>query len=330
MYTERRDILKTIAGLTAGLALPGLGGAPDQALGSFPMRKLGRTGEAVTMLGLGGYHIGWTSEEKARAVIEDALASGVTFFDTAEAYGKGRSEERYGRYLTPDHRDSIYLMTKTSARTAAGARKHLEESLQRLKTDVLDLWQIHSIRSPEDVDQRLENGVLDVLLEAKASGQVRHIGFTGHADPRAHLQMLRRTAADNPFDTCLLPINPLDAAAEQSFTRDVLPILVERGIAPLAMKTLADGRFFAAKNQHHWRTDDPVVPGRMQVKDAIHFAWSLPISVLITGAENVDFLKEKVRLGLEFKDVPKDKREELINRVADLAEQGKVEYYKRG
>ncbi|MDA3874241.1 MAG: aldo/keto reductase [Kiritimatiellae bacterium] len=322
----RRDFLKTLAGLTAGVLGTSLPGVETQG---FPLRRLGTTGESVTMLGVGGYHVGWTSEEKAKAVIEAALAGGVRFFDTAESYAAGGSEERYGKYLTPGHRDEIFLMTKSGARTAAEARDHLEGSLRRLKTESLDLWQIHSINSPKDVDDRLDQGVLEVFLEAKAEGRVRYIGFTGHADPEAHLRMLARTADHPVFDTCQMPVNPLDAAAERSFTREVLPLLVERGIAPLAMKTLADGRFFSKKNQHKWTTDDPVIPTRMQVADAINFAWSLPVSVLITGAENVEFLQEKMRLANEFHILSALQRQQLVEKLADLGDPGRVEYYKR-
>lgn len=330
---ERREFLKTLAGVTAGMwgaSLPGGGllAAPGER--AFPRRGLGTTGERVSMLGVGGYHIGWTSEENAQAVIEAALEGGVTFFDTAESYAAGGSEERYGKYLTPHHRDDIFLMTKSGARTAEEARAHLEGSLRRLKTDTLDLWQIHAINSPRDVDERLENGVLEVFRDAKAEGKVRYIGFTGHADPEAHLRMLARTEADPVFDACQLPINPVDAAAESSFTRQVLPLLVERGIAPLAMKTLADGRFFSKKNQHNWTTDDPVIPKRIQVSDAIHFAWSLPVSVLITGAENVEFLQEKMRLAHEFQALSVSDRQQLVEKLADLEDPGRVEYYKRG
>lgn len=330
---ERREFLKTLAGLTAGVlgaSLPGAGRAEAPGTRGVPLRKLGTTGERVTMLGVGGYHVGWTSEERARAVIEAALAGGVRFFDTAESYANGGSEERYGKYLTPDHRDEIFLMTKSGARTADEAKRHLEGSLRRLKTKTLDLWQIHAINSPEDVDARLDNGVLEVFREAKAAGRVRYVGFTGHADPRAHLRMLARTADDPVFDACQLPVNPVDAAAERSFTREVLPVLVERGIAPLAMKTLADGRFFSKKNQHNWTTDDPVIPARMRVSDAIHFAWSLPVGVLITGAENVEFLREKIDLARDFQALSAAERQRLVEKLADLEDPGRVEYYKRG
>jgi len=146
-------------------------------LGSvLPKRTLSKSGDKVTCLGLGGYHIGWMdSETQVQAVIEKALEVGVRFFDTAESYGKGRSEERYGRYLIPRYRNDIYLMTKTQAKDADTAREHLHGSLKRLKTDHIDLWQIHALESPDDADLRLGQGVLEEALKAQQAGKVRRI-----------------------------------------------------------------------------------------------------------------------------------------------------------
>lgn len=332
---ERRDFLKALAGLTTGILLPSGSLRASQAASSdaigkvLPQRLLGRTGVPVTSLGLGGFHVGWTTGERAQAVIEKALESGIRFFDTAESYGPATSEERYGQYLPKEHRDLLFIMTKTTARDAATAKRHLQESLDRLRTDYIDLWQIHAISDPVDVRNRIDQGVLEVVREAKAKGRVRHIGFTGHANPQAHLEMLKLTRESDCLEVCQMPINPVDAACSESFTREVLPLLMERNMGVLAMKTLADGRFFAAKNEHSWRTADPVVPGRMSLQEALFFVWSLPVSVLITGAENVEFLEDKVRLARAYASFAETERQRLIEAVADLAEEGKVEYYKK-
>jgi uncharacterized protein len=326
---QRRTFLKALAGLTMASAVPAFGAKPRDRLGALlPRRALGRTGETVTMLGVGGFHIGWTNERDAQAVIEAALEGGVRFFDTAESYARGESESRFGNYLTPNYRDDIFLMTKSTASTAEAARAHLEDSLRRMKTDTLDLWQIHALASPADVDRRIDNGVLDVFRAAREEGIVRFIGFTGHADPRAHLRMLERTAGERVFDACQLPVNPVDAVHEDGFTMSVLPLLIERGIAPLAMKSLADGRFFASKNQHAWKTDDPVVPDRMSIGEALAFTWSLPISVLIAGAEHPGFIRDKIDWARKFTALSASERAGLIKTVADLAFEGRVEYYK--
>lgn len=331
---NRRDFLKKMAGVTAGLSLPisVQAGAPPKRdrLGELlPLRKLGKTGESVTMLGVGGFHIHWTSEPDAERVIATALEKGIRFFDTAEGYGPHVSEIRYGKFLPPGHRDEIFLMTKSAATDAKTAREHLDGSLKRLKTDYLDLWQMHTIATPQDVDERLDNGVLDVFLEAKKSGKVRFIGFTGHQNPKAHLRMLERTKDMDIWDAAQMPVNPLDAASNHSFINDVMPILVEREIGILAMKTLADGKFFAKKNMYDITTDTPVIPDRFSIPEALNFAWSLPISTLITGAENKEFLEEKIQLARNFAILATDEKSRIIESVSDLSIYGKLEFYKK-
>jgi aryl-alcohol dehydrogenase-like predicted oxidoreductase len=330
---NRRDFIVSLAASGATMMAAT---SPDRnetrdALGAvLPKRALGRTGESVTMLGVGGYHVGWTTEKDAQEVVETALDGGIRFFDTAESYGRGESERRYGRFLVPKFREHIFLMTKSTATTAAELRRHLDDSLRRMQTDFVDLWQVHSLSSPQDVDARLANGILDVLAEAKANKKVRFVGFTGHSNPEAHLRMLERTTESDPFDTCQMPINALDPSYH-SFIARVLPELQKRRIAPLAMKTLADGRFFGTKQVNGrtiWETNTPIVPGRLSVAEALHFAWSLPISVLITGAENAAMLQEKIGVAKAFTGMTAADRERVIAKVADLAD-GKVEYFKR-
>jgi len=330
---NRREFLKTLAAAVPGLMISCNSKTSDERdkLGVvLPKRMLGRTGEAVTMLGVGGYHIGWTTEKDAQATIEEALAGGVRFFDTAESYSDGESELRYGRYLTPKFREHVFIMTKSTGKDAKTVQQHLDDSLKRLNTDYLDLWQVHAISDPEDVDNRIENGVLDVFMQAKASGKVRYIGFTGHRNPMAHKRMLERTAESDIFDTCQMPVNVLDPSY-YSFIEGVTPTLQQRNIGLLAMKTLADGRFFPVKqrlDEVQWQTDKPVIPDRIRVSDALNFAWSLPVSVLITGAENASLMKEKINLARNFTKFDNAEREDLIGKVADLAADGKVEYFK--
>jgi uncharacterized protein len=329
---NRRTFIKLLAGTAAAAPIVSSRGASRDALGELlPLRSLGET--SVTCLGLGGFHVGWTSEALAQATIEAAIEEGVRFFDTAESYGPHTSEERYGKYLTPKYREHIFLMTKSTAPDGATARQHIEDSLRRLGTDHVDLWQIHALASPEDVDHRLDAGVLTEALKARAEGKIRHVGFTGHASPYAHTRMLQRTAGDtSPFLTCQFPINPIDAAATHSFIGEVLPALAPAGIHALAMKTLADGRFFGVKKggdgKVQWETPNPVVPGALSVEDCIHFTLSLPISVLITGAENPEFLREKAALVRSYHQLDAAQREAIIARALPQAQDGKVEYYK--
>ncbi|MDA0747001.1 MAG: aldo/keto reductase [bacterium] len=316
---ERREFLKSLANVTAGLMLPvssfaaKMKKSTDRLGDLLPTRALGNTGERVTMLGLGGWHIGGKMDEaKAQTVIEVALEGGVRFFDTAESYQRGESERRYGKFLTPKYRDVVFLMSKTTGGDAGSVRSHLEGTLKRLNTDYLDLWQVHSLQNPEDVDGRIENGVLEVMQEVKASGKARHIGFTGHRSPSAHVRMLERTKI---FETCQMPINLLDPSYE-SFIEQVLPVLVERKMGVLAMKTLSNGRFF-----------QELIPDRVSVAEAIQFVWSLPVSVLITGPDNRAQLTEKIKLAHAFQEMGEKERQALVVRVADLAGTS-VEYYK--
>ena len=326
---ERRSVLKWLGGFTAGILLSTQANAGNKAAKSdrlgklLPLRTLGRTGEAVTMLGVGGSHIGGMSERDAQEAIEIALQGGVRFFDTAESYQSGGSETRFGKLLTPQYRDVIYLMTKSTARNAEDARRHLEESLKRLNSDYLDLWQVHSVNTPEDVENRIANGVFEVAAEAKASGKVRHLGFTGHYQPAAHLQVMQES---DIFDVCQMPVNLADPNYS-SFIKQVMPELVERNIGILAMKTLANGGFFGG-SAHARHGDNPkIVPNRVSIAEAINFAWSLPISVLITGANNPQQMQEKVDLANSFSVMDEAQRQALIDKVADLAGTT-VEFYK--
>ncbi|HBL76564.1 MAG: aldo/keto reductase [Bacteroidetes bacterium GWF2_42_66] len=329
---SRRDFLKIMAAMTAALSVPVSVSAKNKnedRLGKLlPLRKLGRTNEYVTMLGAGGFHVGWTTERDAQEVIEAALEGGVRFFDTAESYSNGTSEERYGKFLTPKYRDLIFLMSKTTGKDAAKVREHLEGTLRRLKTDHLDLYQVHAIQTPSDVDSRIEAGVLEVLLKAKEEGKIRHIGFTGHQNPYAHLRMLERTKESDIFDTVLMPVNVLDQSYF-SFTHNVIPPALERNMGILAIKSLADGRFFAKKERANWVTDDPIIPNYMSIKEAMYFVWSLPVTVLISGNENATFMREKIELARNFEKFTEAEKIALIEKVKMKAADGKIEYFKK-
>lgn len=291
---------------------------------TLPTRILGRTSERVTMLATGGAHVGRTeSEAEAEAIVEAAIEGGVRFFDTAHAYQGGRSEERYGRYLTPKYRDDVFLMTKSTAKDAKTAEEHLADSLRRMKTDRLDLWQVHSLQDPADVDARIDNGVLDVFEKAKAEGKTRYIGFTGHRSPWAHGRMLERT---DVFDTVQMPVNCADPTFE-SFVINVLPHLVERNIGVLAMKTLSNGGFFGGDKQFEHGPNPLLVPDRVSIREALTFAWSLPISVLITGPDDADQMREKIGIARSFEPLDEAGRQALVDRVADRAG-NIVEFYK--
>ncbi|MCB0664588.1 MAG: aldo/keto reductase [Saprospiraceae bacterium] len=325
--------------MTSGLMLPWSNkgnhflqdGQSDRWGKLLPKRKLGSTGIEVTMLGVGGYHIGWTTEKDAQAVIERAMEQGIRFFDSAYSYIDGESERRYGKYLIPKYREDVFIMSKSTAKDYATARKELEESLRRYGVDQLDLWQVHALSSPDDTDARIQNGVLRLAEEALKEGKTRFVGFTGHADPYAHLRMIEQAGNSGLFSTLQMPINLVDAASEHSFVELVIPKAVEAGLALLAMKTLAAGRFFdktIISSKTIWESENPVIPGKVKVEDAIHFSLSMPISTLITGAENVAFLDEKIGLAKSFMELEEQDRSNLIESLLPHALEGKVEYYK--
>jgi aryl-alcohol dehydrogenase-like predicted oxidoreductase len=333
---KRREFLKKMTALTAGITVSfqnfssGNSAASDKWGYVLPKRKLGRAGKEVTMLGVGGYHVGWTTEKDAQAVIEAAMEGGIRFFDTAESYGPHTSEIRYGKYLTPKYREEVFIMTKSTAKDAKTMQEHLDASLNRMKTDYLDLWQVHSVADPADVDNRIENGVFEVVRKAKESGKVKHVGFTGHRNPKAHLRVLERMRNDQLFETIQMPINVVDANHDH-FINSVMPEALDMNLGILAMKTMADGRFFGQKvrlDDIQWETDKPVVPERLSIKEALYFVWSLPVSVLITGAENEKLIKEKIKLAKNFSGFTESERTALISKVSDLASEGKIEYYK--
>jgi len=331
---DRRLFLKSMAALTAGLTVPVSLSADNKKpekdrLGSIlPKRKLGRTNEYVTMLGTGGFHIGWTTERDAQEVIEAALEGGVRFFDTAESYDAGRSEERYGKYLTPQYRDLVFLTSKSTGKDAKTVREHLEGTLRRLKTDHLDLYQVHAVETPDDVDGRIQEGVLEVMMKAKQEGKARYLGFTGHQNPHAHLRMLEKTNVDDIFDVVLMPVNVLDHSYF-SFIQNVMPVALKRNMGITSIKSLADGRFFANKTQANWTTDDPVVPNYLSIKEAMYFVWSLPVTVLISGNENATMMREKIELARNFSELSQEQRTALVEKVKDIALTGTVEYFKK-
>lgn len=345
-HKERRKFLKTLAGLTAGIMVPvSCQGKKEgtsehtnmQTISDFatppverdrlgellPQRQFGKTGLYVTMLGVGGAHIQRMDGKEAQKTIETALEGGIRFFDNAESYGSGKGEERYGEFLCPKYRDVAFVMTKTTARDGATAQRHLEGSLRRMKTDYIDLWQIHAITSPSDVDGRLDEGVLDVVMKAKESGKVKHIGFTGHTDFNAHLRMLEST---DVLQTCQMPINAFDPNYK-SFINNVLPKLLEKNFGVIAMKTLSNGGFFGGTRHFSHGENPRIVPNALSVEEAINFVWSLPVSVIVTGPDNANMLTEKIDLAKSFTAFSESERQQIIDRVADF-DGNLVEYYK--
>jgi aryl-alcohol dehydrogenase-like predicted oxidoreductase len=280
----------------------------------IPTRPFGRTGERVSVLGLGGFHVGVPDTDAAAVrLVHAAIAAGITFLDNAWDYNDGLSEKRMGKAIA-DRRGSVFLMTKvcTHGRDGKVAMRQLEESLRRLRTDYLDLWQIHEVVFDDEPDRHFaKGGVVEALERARKQGKVRYVGFTGHKSPELHLTML---AHDFPWDSCQLPLNCFDASF-RSFEERVLPELNRRGIAPIGMKSLSgDGRAVKA--------------GVVTAAEALGYAMSLPVATVVSGMESMKVLKQNVAIAQGFRPLSAKARQALRRRVAPQAIDGRYELYK--
>jgi aryl-alcohol dehydrogenase-like predicted oxidoreductase len=281
---------------------------------AIPRRPLGATGVQVSILGVGGAHLGDISDEKeARRIVDEAIDAGVNFFDNAWEYHDGKSEEVLGRALT-GKRNKAFLMTKvcTHGRGADVAMQQLEESLKRLNTDHLDLWQVHECVYDNDPERHFaEDGVIVALTKAKQQGKVRFVGFTGHKDPSIHLKMLSHGYA---FDTVQMLINCFDATF-RSFEAQVLPEAQRRRMGVIGMKSLTGG-------------GHPVTSGVVSATEALRYAMSVGVATTVTGIDSIDILHQNLAIARGFTPMPPDERTALRNRVAPDAADGHLELYK--
>ena len=335
---NRRKFIKKAATIAAlSLVADWASAVPDSDKWGdiLPQRQLIRDGEKVTSFCLGGYHLGFTENPKeAERMVERAMELGVRFFDNARRYHDGRSEEYMGKFLTPKYRDQIFLMTKAPAKTGEGVKKQLEESLKALNTDYVDLWQIHTFTTPEDVDRRLEAGVLDVFLEAKQQGKARYIGFTGHQNPKTHLYFLKKLdELGIELDTCQMPLNVCDPSFE-SFEKHVLPVLLEKKYGIIAMKTMAGGSMMGGRidttPQDIKTKDIPDVVSETELTHAnLHqYVYSLPVSALCSGCRFTYELEANVKVLQEMKKLSESDKQKLIEYAKPYAGLI-VENYKR-
>jgi len=285
-----------------------------RSTGDVPRRPLGSTGIQVSAIGLGGYHLGAiTSEREAIRVIHAAIDAGITFIDNAWEYHDGRSETIVGKAIA-DRRHRVFLMTKlcTHGRGEREAMRQLEQSLRRLKTDHLDLWQIHECVYDNDPERHFApRGAADALLRAQRQGKVGLIGFTGHKRPEIHMAMLTHRF---PFDTCQLPLNCFDASF-RSFEQIVLPELLRRGIAPIGMKSLGG--------------DARQVTGRaITAAEGLRYAMSLPVATTVSGIDSMRILRQNLGVARGFRPMSVRQMEALRQRVRTDAADGRYELYK--
>jgi uncharacterized protein len=314
--SSRREFLQAgAAGLaTAALANAQAGAAALTNDGGIPLRPLGKTGQTVSLLGLGGYSSSVPPEEKdAIRLIQRAVDEGITFLDNAWDYMNGVAEERMGKAISQGgRRDKVFLMTKCCGRSAVDAQSNLEDSLRRLKTDHLDLWQFHEICYDNDPDWIFnKGGAIEFALKALQQGKVRYLGFTGHKDPLIHLKMLDKPY---PWATVQMPVGVMDNQY-RSFQHKVLPVLNQRGIGPIGMKSLGG-------------TGQLIKEGLVTIEEALRFVFSLPIATLVSGIDSEKVLDQNLKIVREFKPMTADEIAAVQNKVRHVAGDGRYELYK--
>jgi len=282
----------------------------------IPRRALGRTGEKVSMIGLGGAHIGtqWLESDSIK-IIRTALDSGINFLDNCWDYNGGKSEERMGKALRDGYREKAFLMSKIDGRDKKTAAKQIDESLQRLQTDHLDLMQFHEVIRMDDPDKAFApGGAMEALVDAQKAGKIRFIGFTGHKSPEIHLHMLETAEKHGfRFDTVQMPLNVMDAHFD-SFEKKVVPVLVKNEIGVLGMKPLGGKIILESKT--------------VTADECLNYALSLPTSVVITGCDKMEILNQAISVARSFKPMNPQQIAALLAKTAPVASEGKFEKYK--
>ena len=323
--TNRREFLGNatlgIVATTVGVPLlEHAVAAPPPAAGAGEMfyRTLGRSGEKVSLVGLGGYHIGTQRDEvESIRIIRTAVDKGINFLDNCWDYNHGESEVRMGKALRDGYRKKVFLMTKVDGQVKDVAARQIDESLRRLQTDVIDLLQFHEVIRPGDPDRIFgPNGSFEAALEARKAGKLRYIGFTGHKDPDIHLKMLDTAFMHGfTFDAVQMPLNVMDAHFK-SFGKKVLPVLTKHGIGVLGMKSMGDG-FILRSNA--------VTP-----VECLHYAMNLPTAVVITGCDSLPILEQALEAARTFRPLGEEQVAAILAKTAPLAAQGEFEPFKTG
>ena len=283
----------------------------------MPYRDLGSTGERVSAIGLGGWHLGLKHVDKKVAIniVHAAIDRGINFLDNSWDYNGGESEERVGKALKDGHRDKVFLMTKIDGRSKKEAARQIDQSLKRLKTDRIDLIQHHEVIRFDDPHRIFEEeGAQAAMLEAKQAGKLRYIGFTGHKDPEIHLHMLAVAEQHGfKFDTAQMPLNVMDAHY-RSFARTVVPDLVRRGVGVLAMKTMGNGIILKS--------------GAVTAIECLHYALNLPTSVVITGVDSLEILDQAFEAAKTFRPLGEAELEALLAKTSAAGSRGQFELFK--
>src|SRR5216684_2206181 len=312
----RRQFLGAAAGASILVGFPWRPGT-GEVRGEVPHRTLGRTGERVSAIGIGGFHLGKPElpESESIRIIRAAIDNGINFLDNCWDYNEGQSEIRMGKALHDGYRQRAFLMTKIDGRDKKTAARQIDESLARLKTDHVDLLQFHEIIRMSDPERIFAaGGGMEAVLEAKKAGKLRYIGFTGHKSPDIHLKMLQVAEEHQfQFDTVQMPLNVMDAHYE-SFEKKVLPVLVKNQIGVLGMKPMGD----------HFILDTRAVTAI----ECLHYPMNLPTSTVITGCDSMPILEQALKAARGFRPLKEGEVQAILAKTARLAQQGKHELYK--
>jgi predicted aldo/keto reductase-like oxidoreductase len=313
----RRQFLELAAGASMLMSFPWRPRAGEVVKGEVPHRTLGRTGERVSAIGVGGFHLGKPElqESESIRIIRTAIDNGINFLDNCWDYNEGQSEIRMGKALRDGYRQRAFLMTKIDGRDKYSAARQIEASLRRLETDRIELLQFHEIIRMDDADRVFAaGGAMEAVLEAKKAGKIRYIGFTGHKSPGIHLKMLNTAASHQfRFDTVQMPLNVMDAHYN-SFEKRVLPMLVKDDIGVLGMKPMGDHFILESK------TVTPI--------ECLHYAMNLPASVVITGCDSMQILEQALSAARSFRPMKSNEIEALLAKTKRAARHGKYELYK--
>jgi predicted aldo/keto reductase-like oxidoreductase len=318
---DRREFIKDLTALGVAVGVARISGqmypawaAPEK--GQMPYRVLGRTGEKVSLVGLGGSHIGrQADEQESLHIIRTAIDNGINFMDNSWDYNAGQSEIRMGKALRDGYREKVFLMTKIDGRTGEAATQQLDESLKRLQTDTVDLLQFHELIRLSDPERIFApGGAYEAMVKAQKAGKIRYLGFTGHKSPAIHLKMLELCFAQNFIPaTVQMPLNVMDAHYD-SFQKQVLPVLLQHGIGPLAMKSMGGHYLLESK------TVTPI--------ECLHYDMNLSVAVVITGCDSLPILEQALTAARTFRPLSEPEVAALLAKTAKVAARGKYELYK--
>ena len=335
---ERRQFIIKSALATVGTTLLSnmanaatlITGNSDKWGSIMPMRPLGKTGEKITILGLGGSHNARLEDTDAERQIEMAIEAGIRFFDTAYVYSGGKSEENYGKFLNPKYRDEIFLMTKSTGKSKKEVEDQIHTSLKRMKTDRIDLALIHMIKDKADVDQRHNGEAFDALRKFQSDGVIRHIGYSCHTHASVALYFLDLIKDDDFICSVMTPVNPVDASdPDNSFIRMLMPEIIKRGHSHFAMKTLGGGGLTGGRmDSRREMPKNVVIPDHLSLEENVNFVLSQPVSTWVSGVDNLEQWKENIALAKSYSEISESEKKEIIKKVAGFYKDSAVETYK--